>query len=73
MPIIAYDDYKQRLAAMGPELQKLAAALDLDGARAEASRLEAEAAVDGFWNDRENSEKVLRRTKQLQNKIGRYD
>ena len=73
MPIIAYDDYKQRLAAMGPELQKLAAALDLDGARAEASRLEAEAAVDGFWNDRENSEKVLRRTKQLQNKIGKYD
>ena len=73
MPIIEYDAYKQKLGAMEPELQKLAAALDLDSVRMEVSRLEAEAAVDGFWNDRENSQKVLQRTKQLQNKIAKYD
>ena len=73
MPIIEYDAYKQKLAAMGPALTKLAAALDLDSARHEIARLEAEAAVDGFWNDRENSQKVLQRTKQLQSKTAKYD
>ncbi len=73
MAVIEYDVYKQKLGAMGPALEKLAAALDLDSARLEVERLEAEAAVDGFWNDRENSQKVLRRTKQLQNKIAKYD
>jgi len=73
MPIIEYDAYKQKLTAMEPELQKLSAALDMESARREVARLEAEAAVDGFWNDRENSQKVLRRTKQLQNKVARYD
>ena len=73
MPIIEYDAYKQKLAAMEPELHKLAAALDLDALRAEEARLEEEAAVDGFWNDRENSQKVLQRTKQLQSKIAKYD
>ncbi len=73
MPIIEYDAYKQKLSAMEPELQKLSAALNLDSARHEIARLEAEAAVDGFWNDRENSQKVLQRTKQLQNKVAKYD
>ncbi len=73
MPIIEYDTYKQKLSAMEPELQKLSAALNLDSARHEIARLEAEAAVDGFWNDRENSQKVLQRTKQLQNKVAKYD
>ena len=73
MPVIEYDSYKQKLGAMGPELEKLAAALDLESARAEIAKLEAQAAEDGFWNDREASEKVLRRTKQLQGKVGKYD
>ena len=35
MPIIEYDTYKQKLGAMGPKLETLAAALDLEGARRE--------------------------------------
>ena len=30
MPIIEYDTYKQKLGAMGPKLETLAAALDLE-------------------------------------------
>ena len=30
MPIIEYDTYKQKLSALGPQLTKLAAALDLE-------------------------------------------
>ena len=73
MALIEYDEYKQRLRALGPELEKLSAALDMDSARAEARKLEDETAQDGFWNDLERSQKVQQRLKQLQNKIARQD
>jgi len=73
MPVIEYDSYKQKLATLEPELVTLATALDLESARHEIRRLEAESTMDGFWNDLENSQKVLQRTKQLQAKVGKYD
>ena len=73
MALIEYDEYKQRLRDLGPELEKLSAALDMDSARAEARKLEDETAQDGFWNDLERSQKVQQRLKQLQNKITRQD
>lgn len=33
MALIEYDEYKQKLRELGPELDKLSAALDMDGAR----------------------------------------
>ena len=71
MALIEYDEYKQKLRDLGPELDKLSAALDMDGAQAEAAKLEDETAQDGFWNDLERSQKVQQRLKQLQNKIAR--
>ena len=71
MALIEYDEYKQKLRELGPELDKLSAALDMDGAQAEAAKLEDETAQDGFWNDLERSQKVQQRLKQLQNKISR--
>ena len=73
MALIEYDEYKQKLRELGPELTKLAAALDVDSARQEAQRLEDETAQDGFWNDLERSQKVQMRLKQLQNKIARQE
>ena len=73
MALIEYDEYKQRLRDLGPELEKLSAALDMDSARAEARKLEDETAQDGFWNDLERYQKVQQRLKQLQNKIARQD
>ena len=61
MALIEYDEYKQRLRDLGPELEKLSAALDMDSARAEARKLEDETAQDGFWNDLERSQKVQQR------------
>ena len=73
MALIEYDVYKQKLRDLGPELDKLSAALDVESARQEAARLEDETAQDGFWNDLERSQKVQVRLKQLQNKIGRQE
>ena len=69
MPIIEYDTYKQKLSALGPQLTKLATALDLEGARREVEELEEKSGDANFWNDLEASQKVLRRTKQLKNKL----
>ena len=69
MPIIEYDTYKQKLSALGPQLTKLAAAMDLEGARREVEELEEKSGDANFWNDLEASQKVLRRTKQLKNKL----
>ena len=69
MPIIEYDAYKQKLGAIGPRLEKLAAALDLEGARREVEELEEKTGDPNFWNDVAASQKVLQRTKQLKNKI----
>ena len=69
MPIIEYDTYKQKLGAMGPKLETLAAALDLEGARREVEELEEKTGDPNFWNDVAASQKVLQRTKQLKNKL----
>ena len=73
MALIEYDVYKQKLRDMEPELEKLSAALDIESAKQEAARLEAETAMDGFWNDLARSQKVQMRLKQLQNKIARHE
>ena len=69
MPIIEYDTYKQKLIALGPRLEKLAAALDLEGARREGEELEEKTGDPNFWNDVAASQKVLQRTKQLKGKL----
>ena len=71
--MIEFDDYKSRLNAAKPGLEGLGRALKLDDARVEIASLEAESAKDGFWNDVNNSQKVQKRLKQLQNKVARYE
>ena len=39
MALIEYDVYKQKLRDLGPEIDKLSAALDIESARQEAARL----------------------------------
>ena len=73
MALIEYDEYKQRLGALGPELEKLGAALDIDSARREADSLEAQTGEPEFWNDLERSQKVQQQLKRLQSKLGRYE
>ncbi len=71
--MIEFEEYKAKLLAHQPTLKELAGALDLDGARTEIAALEAESAKEGFWEDLENSQKVLRRTKVLKDKLSAYE
>ena len=73
MAVIEYDSYKQKLLAMDETFENLFKALEIEQARQELNRLELEAHEDGFWNDLERSQKNQMRSKQLQNKIHRYE
>ena len=71
--MIEFEDYKTKLGALKPTFETLRGALKLDEARTEIETLEAESAAEGFWNDMQNSQKVLQRIKQLKNKCNKYD
>ena len=71
--MIEFDDYKSRLNAARPDLDGLGRALKLDDAKAEIASPEAESAKEGFWNDVNNSQKMQKRLKQLQNKVAKYE
>jgi len=71
--MIEFEDYKVKLNNLLPTLENLGAALKLDEARAEIAQLDEEAAREGFWNDMANSQRVLKRSKQLKNKCAGFD
>ena len=73
MAVIEYDSYKQKLLAMSDTFENLRKALDIESSKHEIARLEAEAHEDGFWNDIERSQANQMRTKQLQNKVHRFE
>ena len=73
MAVIEYDSYKQKLNGLKENFENLYKALDIDAARFEMKRLEAESEEEGFWNDLARSQANQMRMKQLQNKIGRYE
>ena len=73
MSMIEFDEYKTKLNGLKPTLTTLRGALKLDEARMEISDLEKQAEAEGFWNDIQNSQKILQRTKQLKAKCQKFD
>jgi len=66
--MIQFDEYKQKINGLRPVLDNIRNALKLDESMEELRALEEETAKDGFWNDLENTQKVLQRIKQLKTK-----
>ncbi len=71
--MIQYDEIKNKLVNLRPQLLELRDALDLDRGLEEASRLEQTTSAPDFWDDPENSQRVLQRIKHLQGKSQRYE
>jgi len=71
--MLEFDAYKLKIAALEPGLLNLGQALHLQEARSEAAQLESDSAAAGFWDDVQNSQKVLQRIKQLKQKYESYD
>ena len=45
----------------------------MDGAQKQIDELEKETMVEGFWDDLEKSQKILKKSKALKNKVERYE
>ncbi len=71
--MLQFEELKLQLTAMEPDIKELSNALGLDKMKMEIEQLEQRAAQPGFWDDVENSQKVLQKTGALKNKVGAYD
>jgi peptide chain release factor 2 len=70
--LIAFEEYKQKLSALGPRLEELERGLGLSAMRLELEKLNAETLEDGYWNDLERSQAAQKSIRQMENVIGRY-
>ncbi len=71
--MIQFEELKLQLEELEPDIQDLANALGLDKLKMEIEQLEQRAAQPGFWDDAENSQKILQKTGALKNKVEAYD
>jgi len=71
--MLQFEEVKQALTDLEPELRDLADALGLEKTKEEIEKLEQQAAAPGFWDDLENTQKVLQRTSALKNKVENYN
>ena len=71
--MIEFDDYKVKLNNLRPKLDALADSLDLGKAKDELERLHAQIESDGFWDNQEISQKVMKQARMLESKVERYE
>ncbi len=71
--IIEIEEAKHKLTNFRADVEELGNALRVDDLRAEAAELEKKALEPDFWNDQDNSGKILRQTKQLKDKIEKFE
>ncbi|MBQ3879595.1 MAG: peptide chain release factor 2 [Oscillospiraceae bacterium] len=66
--MLQFEEYRQRLKQMRPEIEEIGAALDLEAVDREIAKLEEQSSAADFWADLDNSQKVLQRIKQLKDR-----
>jgi len=70
--MVEYDELKLKVAATREKIENLGASLNLDKAKEEIAALEEESSNPDFWNDSDNSTKVLQRLKSLKDKLENF-
>ena len=73
MSMIEFDEYKVKLNNLKPALDGLADSLNLPVCKEEWERLQAQIESPGFWDNADVSQKVMKRSRQLEAKIERYN
>ena len=71
--MLQFEELKLRLEALRPDIDDYADALGLAQMRSQIQQLENRATEPGFWDDLENSQKVLKQTSDLKAKVEKYE
>ncbi len=71
--MILLDELRVEMTGYRKDLAELGEVLNIKKAQEEVEELHQAAMAEGFWDDLENSQKVLQRTKQLENRIAGYE
>ncbi len=71
--MIILDELRVEMTGYRKNIEELGEVLDIKNAREEVARLQEQAQAPDFWDDRDNSQKVLQRTKQLENRIAGFE
>ncbi len=71
--IIALEEAKYRLENFRKDITELGSALRIDELRKTVTEMEETTTAPEFWNDQENSGKVLKEIKRLKDKISNYE
>jgi len=71
--IIQLEEAKRSLNAIEPEITELGSALRIEELKNELSELDEKTSQPDFWNDQENSGKILQRQKVVKSKIEKYE
>ena len=71
--MLEFEQLNLRLQSNEEELRDLKDALGYERLKREIEELEAKASAPGFWDDMENSQKILQRTGKLKNTVETYD
>lgn len=71
--MLQLEELRLGLVSLEPRLKDLAEAIDYNGLKQRAGELDEKTASAGFWDDLENSQKVLQQAKQIRDRIAQYD
>ncbi len=71
--MVQFEEQKFRIKGYAEELEDLGNALGLKQLKTDAEKLEAQTAEPNFWDDIENSQKILQKIKQCKSKIEGYE
>ena len=71
--MLQFEELRLGLLAQEDELKNLYEAMDIETKKSRLEELEAQTAVSGFWNDQENSQKVVREMSHLKNVLKGYE
>ena len=70
--MLQYEELRQKLEELKPDIDDLSSALGLDQLRVEADELNQRLPI-GFWDDMDAAQAVLRRTSELKATINNYE
>jgi len=71
--IVALEEARFSLLEQRGKIKELGSALRIEEIREEAAELEKQTYAEDFWNDQENSSKILQQVKQIKDKIEAYE